>query len=71
MLVGSTPMSHWSHLVATELNSGMKLGKPDDHHLLTLQRLEAHLQEILVDGGIMGSDEIISRCLSLKAKLLP
>lgn len=61
MLMGSTHMRHWSKLLATELNVGLKLAKPDDAHILTLQRLEVQLQQILVDNGVMHSDEIVSR----------
>eukprot|EP00892_Ulva_mutabilis_P010324 jgi/Ulvmu1/7664/UM038_0093.1 len=65
MLMGSTHMCHWSRLLATELNSGLKLSKPDDNHTVKLQRLEAQLQEILIDGGVMDNAEIVSRQLSV------
>lgn len=61
MLIGSTHMLHWSKLLSTELNLGLKLAKPDDGTILTLQRLEDQLQQILVDNGVMSSDEIVSR----------
>lgn len=61
MLIGSTHMRHWSKLLAAELNLGLKLSKPDDGTIQALQRLEAQLQQILLDSGIMHSDEIISR----------